>query len=118
MSRLLDAVTHRFVSTERADSLTSWLRRRRWEHFLRQFPHVGEMDVLDIGGEAQFWRQREVRPAQVTMVNVVAEDVAEPWIKSVVGDGCALPAGLGKFDLVFSNSVIEHVGGHWRRERF
>ncbi len=49
------------------------------------------MHVLDIGGEAQFWRQRELGPAQVTMVYVIAEDVAEPWIKSVVGNGCALP---------------------------
>jgi hypothetical protein len=118
MSRLLDAVTHRFVSTERANSVTSQLRRRRWERFLREFPQIAEMHVLDIGGEAQFWRRRKPRPAHVTMVNVVAEEAEEPWIRSVVGDGCALPAGLGEFDLVFSNSVIEHVGGHWRRERF
>jgi hypothetical protein len=37
---------------------------------------------------------------------------------SVVGDACDMPSGLPTVDVVYSNSVIEHVGGHWRRQRF
>jgi hypothetical protein len=118
LGQLLHSVTSRFVSTERADSVSSRLRERRWERFLREFPDVAEMRVLDIGGEAQFWRNTTRRPAHITMVNVVPQEIEEPWMNAVVGDGCALPADLGEFELVFSNSVIEHVGGHWRRERF
>lgn len=94
------------------------MRGKRWTLLLQQFPDLADMRVLDIGGEAQFWRHRNVRPSQVTMVNVFEQPVDEPWMTAVAGDGCALPDGLGTFDLVFSNSVIEHVGGHWRRERF
>jgi hypothetical protein len=46
----------------------------------------------------------------------------EPGITPVVADACnpVLPAPLSaeRFDLVYSNSVLEHVGDHYRRQQF
>jgi hypothetical protein len=95
------------------------MRQRRWQRLLAAFPDLPDMHVLDIGGDARAWRSSGLRPAHVTLLNTASQQVEEPWITAIEGDACEpwmdrLPAG----DLVYSNSVIEHVGGHWRRSRF
>lgn len=113
-----DAVTKRLVGTDSSVSLSSRMRKQRWERFRAEFPDVATMRLLDIGGLAAFWRHVAIRPAHVTLVNTREQTVEEPWMTAIVADACDLPDGLPEFDLVFSNSVIEHVGGHWRRQRF
>jgi hypothetical protein len=79
------------------------------------------MSVVDLGGRAETWLRAPVRPKHVHVVNLEppATDVPE-WIEVTYGDACALPESVAsrRYDLVFSNSVIEHVGGHERRLRF
>jgi hypothetical protein len=77
--------------------------------------------VIDLGGTVRHWETSPVRPASVVVVNLIAESSPADWISPVQGDACDLPAELmmgDKFDLVYSNSVIEHVGGHFRRLAF
>ena len=104
-------------------SLAARARTARWEEFLRRFPDLSSMRVLDLGGWPQEWVARPVRPAQVVTVNL--EDLppvpeSEPWLVSLYGDACELPDSIRseRFDLVYSNSVLEHVGGHARRLAF
>jgi hypothetical protein len=54
------------------------------------------------------------------VVNLEPSDVqAEDWIEHVHGDACDLPSEARRpYDLVFSNSVIEHVGGFRYRRAF
>jgi hypothetical protein len=77
--------------------------------------------VLDLGGTPAAWQRCPVRPAQVVVVNLEPVDRPSPrWIVPVRGDACQLPESLRgeRFDLVYSNSVLEHVGGHARRQAF
>lgn len=79
--------------------------------------------MIDLGGTPRSWQMAPVRPLEVICVNTdpgEAVSVDDPPVRSVVGDACDLPAGLRaeRFDLVYSNSVLEHVGGHWRRAAF
>jgi hypothetical protein len=75
------------------------------------------MRVLDLGGTAISWRLLPMRPRSVTLVNLdQADEPAESWMNVVHADACA--GGFGKYDLVFSNSLVEHLRGHARRQQF
>jgi hypothetical protein len=115
---LAEALTKRVVGDFEAGSLSARARGRRWKLFLETFPEIGEMTVLDVGGDVRAWRLAGVRPKHLVLLNIFSQEVEEDWITAVVGDACEPPADLPQADLVYSNSVIEHVGGHARRLQF
>ncbi|MGH3401107.1 MAG: class I SAM-dependent methyltransferase [Streptosporangiaceae bacterium] len=107
----------RFIDPNQPGSLTHGCRQHRNEEFKRRFPDLADMRVLDLGGTAASWRSAGLRAASVTLVNLDKfEEAEEPWMQTVRGDACA--GGFGHYDLVFSNSLLEHLGGHTRRQQF
>lgn len=69
--------------------------------------------ILDIGGTQLFWEncnyhnKNEVR---IIILNLFKEKVKYPNFKSIAGDACDLSSfNDNEFDVVFSNSVIEHL---------
>ncbi|TSD94463.1 class I SAM-dependent methyltransferase [Skermania sp. ID1734] len=106
-------------------SVGARFRHRRWELFGDTFGDIENMRVLDLGGTVEAWLRAPVRPAHVTVVNLYEPGHSEdPSIRPLTGDACQAADALADagfdadFDLVFSNSLIEHVGGHARRSEF
>ena len=86
--------------------------------FARDFQIAPETRILDIGGTPDCWDLLPVCP-RITLLNTprAKDDLggAAVW---VAGDGRALPFADASFDVVFSNSVIEHVGDVDSQRRF
>jgi methyltransferase family protein len=74
--------------------------------------------ILDVGGSPSIWNFLTVRP-RLTILNFPSalERGAES-INCVAADGLMLPFKQNAFDIVFSNSVIEHVGTRADQEKF
>ena len=116
-----DRAYDRLADTSGAESVGTTMRRRRWATLVDTFPSLADLRVLDLGGTVESWSLCPVQPAHVTLVNTeMAPHDAPPWIEQREGDACALPADIRErsWDLVYSNSVLEHVGGHARRRAF
>ncbi len=114
-----ERVTAAMVDPDNPRSMSARARSRRWRRFLETFPTLDEMSVLDLGGTPEYWTRAPVRPSHVTTLNLRASTATEAWITSRQGDACAPPPDVQAthFDLVVSNSLIEHVGGHAQRQR-
>lgn len=100
------------------ESLLSHFRSRRMQRFERAFAITNETRILDVGGTPFNWAFLEARPL-VTIVNLPYS--CEPWeprFTCVFGDGRRLPFADQSFDIVFSNSVIEHVGDWESQQQF
>ena len=85
--------------------------------FERTFAITAATRVLDVGGTAMNWEYLSVRP-RLVILNEERERRDADGVIWVAGDGCSLPFLDGVFDVVFSNSVIEHVGGPERQRQF
>lgn len=104
-------------------SLGARKRGERWALVQALFPDLAELRVIDLGGTVDAWQRAPVRPTSVTVVNLFEPGESdEDWIRPVVGDACAARVALAAagapvhYDLVFSNSLLEHVGGHGPRQ--
>ena len=103
-------------------SISTHFRRRRMRQFAEMLKIRPGMRVLDLGGTPTIWEHVPV-PLEITLLNLsgaltsgMSEILESPSLKRhrfhlMEGDACSVPQlGDRAFDLVFSNSVIEHVG--------
>jgi len=104
------------------NSLASRFRRKRSRHVRALieaiFRETGACRIVDLGGRPEYWKMFE-RPfleahgVHVTCVNYGAElaPIDDPMFTLTEGSACDLHQFAdGAFDLVHSNSVVEHVG--------
>lgn len=91
--------------------------------FLRFLDQLGidQPNILDVGGSPHFWSNID-RNLSLTILNLpdqLEKDFTRPGIRYVEGDGCDMSMfDQAQFDIVFSNSVIEHVGDEARQKQF
>lgn len=96
-------------------------RQQRNDIFLEKIkclPHP--ISILDIGGTLEYWRTvniPQVDKIRIVLFNLHEQNAAFPF-ESVVGDARDLSRYEDKeFDIVFSNSVIGHVGSFSDQQR-
>ena len=96
-------------------SLAVQFRRKRFAFFNSLLSRLSRpVSILDVGGAAGYWQTMGMEADNqvfITLLNLTHEQVAIPNITSVAGDARKLEYADDSFEIVFSNSVIEHVGG-------
>lgn len=86
-----------------------FFRRKRMGEFARMFGIAGQTRILDIGGTLYNWSLIDVQ-VHLTIVNLSPPPAHLPdWVNWIVADACNLPFSDNTFDIVYSNSVIEHL---------
>jgi hypothetical protein len=97
---------------------SSSFRLARFSLFVDLLNSIPIMDrplrILDVGGVEAYWNDKRkliARPVEITLINLDAEPLTKPGFVSLRGNACHMPEFPdNSFDVIHSNSVIEHVG--------
>lgn len=97
-------------------------RGLRMRQFIEWMQIKANDRILDLGGHPQIWRDVSI-PLRLTILNlpgsVVKEELVQHEITYVEGDACDVQQiAAGDFDIIYSNSVIEHVGPEHKQQAF
>ncbi|MDH5677236.1 MAG: class I SAM-dependent methyltransferase, partial [Nitrospinota bacterium] len=100
----------------RSNSLAARLRRKRFSLFRELAGKVERpIKILDVGGTADFWEKtgflKDEPNVTITLYNLLANPSGLPQLEPVAGDARDMSRYPDDhFDIVFSNSMIEHLG--------
>jgi ubiquinone/menaquinone biosynthesis C-methylase UbiE len=117
----------RLVNYENPNSFASKLRKKRAHYLESIVSRIAETNggcrILDLGGTYSYWKifegsrleDLDIEIALLNLDDIPAPERMSRRFQCIKGDACDLTIfNDGAFDLVHSNSVIEHVGG-WER---
>jgi len=111
----------RIVDNRERSSLANELRRKRFSLFKRLLSRLeGRIRILDIGGTQSYWEQMgfsSTDEACITILNITKPTDSIPDFTNTVGDARKIQFNNMSFDVVFSNSVLEHVGDYEDQRR-
>ena len=108
------------ATPENPSSISTKLRKKRFALFKSLLSSTSyPLKILDVGGKETIWSREgfcdpnAINRFQITILNVYKEKTTSNNIISVIGDARNMSEFAdGEFDIVFSNSVIEHVGNY------
>ena len=114
------------VNHHKKNSFVNQFRQKRFELLKNGIEKLIQKDhfkILDIGGDIQYWKNIGWQHAacKIHLLNLYESKVPENethQFSSSVGNGLSLEYKKGEVDLIFSNSVIEHVGSYANQQIF
>jgi len=105
----------RLVDNTNSHSYAARARQERFRFFHSlQASLPRPYHILDVGGTQRFWEVAgfvDEPGVSITIYNLKPPQIDRPGFHARWGDACDMVAFAdGQFDVIFSNSVIEHVG--------
>ena len=104
---------NKFANNKNKSSFSHAQRAKRFSFFLAKMEKLPKpLTILDIGGTVAFWEAMNFNhpDIKITLLNLEKEEVNNPQFESIAGDATDLSEiDDQQFDIVFSNSVIEHL---------
>lgn len=120
------SITKRITNYNDPNSIGSKLRAKRIRPLIKIIEHIfkdkGRVRIIDIGGTETYWKILSKQTLAQNNVIITILNIAKPKTpenkeryRYLEGDACNLASIPDNyFDIVHSNSVIEHVGD-WNR---
>lgn len=111
------AVFKNLADIQNEKSLSNKLRKRRFNLFLSLMNSISSpVRILDVGGTDDFWKKMEYSSSpdiEITILNISHNEFVHKSNNNLlycIGDGRDMKQFNDReFDIVFSNSVIEHM---------
>lgn len=106
-------IVHKISDNTQRNSVSHQFRNKRFQFFLTLLKEIPKpLTILDIGGTVDFWKAMNFNEPDVRIILLNLEEtpnVSAPFV-SVKGDATNLKEFADQsVDIVFSNSVIEHL---------
>ena len=114
------------VNHNKQGSFVNQFRQKRFDYLKNRIEKLIQkniLQILDIGGDIQYWKNIgwQHSACKIHLLNLYTSEIPQSdsnQFTSSMGNGLGLAYQKGDVDLIFSNSVIEHVGSYENQQIF